>query len=110
MRILKVLLATLIFYASSALAAPSQSRTDTLMSDDGTALQSQRATRSPSSLFKQPGILPCPDQSQTTKMNDLARLENHSRDCRPSTGGALKVQPDRPDGEVQGSEVPAQFE
>ncbi|QDK46784.1 hypothetical protein DOM22_17290 [Bdellovibrio sp. ZAP7] len=111
MRILKVLLATLILSVSSiAFAAPSTSRSDTLMSDDGSAEQSLTTTRRPSSLFKQPGILPCPDQSRMTKMNDLARLENHSRDCQPSTDGALRVQPDRPDGEVQGSEVPAQFE
>jgi hypothetical protein len=108
MRILKVLLASVIFSASSALAAPTSSRSETLLSDDGTATQSQTATRGPASLFRQPGILPCPDQSQMTRMNDLARLENHSRDCRPS-GGAIRVDPDRPDGEVRDSEVPAQF-
>ncbi|WP_413292670.1 hypothetical protein ACLSU7_14705 [Bdellovibrio sp. HCB185ZH] len=111
MRILKVLLTALILSASSyAFAAPEPSRSSTLMSDDGSAAQTQTTSRRPSSVFKQPGILPCPDQSQMTKMNDLARLENHSRDCHPSTDGALRVEPDRPDGEVQGSEVPAQFE
>ncbi len=109
MRILKVLLATLILQASYALAAPTTSRSDTLMSDDGTTTQSQTVTRSPAGLFKQPGILPCPDQSRMTRMDELARLESHSRDCRPS-GGAILTQPDRPDGEVRDSDLPTQFQ
>jgi hypothetical protein len=97
-------------YSASAFATPAPSLSDTLINDYSSSTQAERSARAPASgVFKNPGILPCPDQSQMTKRNDLARLENHSRDCNPSTGGALQSQPNRPEGEVHGSEVPSEF-
>ncbi|WP_413558696.1 hypothetical protein [Bdellovibrio sp. HCB209] len=94
----------------SATAAPTPSR-DELVNGVSSSPEVDRALRTPmSGSFKDPGILPCPDQSQYTKMRDLAKLENHSRDCKPRASGTLMIDGDRPEGEVRGSEVPAQFE
>ncbi|UYL09184.1 hypothetical protein B9G69_001160 [Bdellovibrio sp. SKB1291214] len=110
MRVLQVLLASLFIYSGSAVAAPGPTLSDALINDYSSSTQTQQSVRTPASSFQRPGILPCPDESRITKMNDLARLENHSRDCHPSTGGALQSQPNRPEGEVRGSEIPSQFE
>ncbi len=100
-----------LFLIFEATAAPAPSRSDQLMNEYSSSSNVDRSLRAPSSsVFKDPGILPCPDQSQYTKMNDLARLENHSRDCKPRASGTIMVDPDRPEGEVRGSEVPVQFE
>lgn len=109
MRILHVIAVTIFVYSSAAFAAPAPSLSDALINDQSSSVHAERSVRTPTGTFQRPGILPCPDQSRMTKMNDLARLENHSRDCSP-TGGALQSQPNRPEGEVRGSEVPSQFE
>ncbi|WP_413585338.1 hypothetical protein [Bdellovibrio sp. HCB274] len=103
------LLSVLFFFSLQAGAAPMPSQADELINEYSNSPDAQRASRAPNGMFKRPGVMPCPDQSQMTKMNDLAKLENHSKDCHPSSGGALRLDQDRPDGEVRGSEVPSQF-
>ncbi|MEK2688953.1 hypothetical protein [Bdellovibrio sp. GT3] len=108
MRTPMLFLAGLIISAATPVYAAPSSNMDQMINDYSNSPDVDRALRS-KGVFQRPGVLPCPDQSQMTKMNDLAKLENHSKDCHPSAGGALRVDPDRPDGEVRGSEVPAQF-
>ncbi|MBO9666348.1 MAG: hypothetical protein J7501_05995 [Bdellovibrio sp.] len=91
----------ILFSSYFSWAVPNQSMKP---SDTGTT-----TTNENSGGFKNPGILPCPDQSRMTVEKDLAKLENHSRDCGPNAGGAILTQPDRPDGEVRDSDVPSQF-
>ncbi|WP_413575900.1 hypothetical protein ACLVWU_16060 [Bdellovibrio sp. HCB290] len=104
-----MILAMLFVSGSVSWAAPMPSHSDELINEYSNSPEAQRASRAPNGMFKRPGVMPCPDQSQITKMNDLAKLENHSKDCKPSSGGALRIDQDQPDGEVRGSEVPSQF-
>lgn len=109
MRILQVLLVTVLSY-SFTFASAAVSRGDVLINDISDSSDSQRATRVPAGYFRHPGILPCPDQSQTSKISDLARLENHSKDCQPTTGGALKLNPNQPSEQEPSSDIPLRME